>query len=737
MPGDREFLERLRAIFAQEAEEHLDAFASGLIALEKADTDDARRELLERIFRGMHSLKGAAHAVERDDIAAVCHPLESLLAGLRDSAVPLDPGLLDLLHDASSGLRRIVDGAASPGEVEALSARVEAAVATTGKPRARKKKAVPAEPRLARDMVQPATRRTPADTIRASTAKVDALFRQAEELIAAKLWTGKHGAELRSLAADLAARHDALARAHALLVDAAGSSGEAALNAAANALETEVAHAAAAQQKARFLAQGFEADRRTLSRSVDNLLEDARMLLMQPLSALLESVPRLVRELAREQGKEVDVVVRGEDIELDRRIQENLKDPLIHLVRNAVDHGIETPAAREAAGKPRRATLTITATQTDVGKVSLVIADDGGGIDPERLREAAARQGEDVAGLSEGDLVRLIFRPGLSTSPEVTDVSGRGVGLAIVQEKVEGLGGSIDVSSHKGAGTRFRLLLPVTLASLRGVVVSAVGRSFVIPTAGIERVARVAPGEIRSVENRDTVHLDGHTLPVVRLADLLELEHPPVAAEGRVPLVVLAAGGEHVAVVVDRIEREQEVLLKDLGGRIVRARNVSGVTMLPGGQLAPVLNVSDLVQSSRGVSPSRPAAETEPRPAAATSVLVVEDSITARALLKNILEAAGYKVRTAVDGIDALTTLRVEPVDVVVSDVEMPRMNGFDLTARIRADRALAHIPVILVTALDSRDHRERGIEVGASAYIVKSRFDQAGLLQAIRRLAG
>jgi two-component system chemotaxis sensor kinase CheA len=339
--------------------------------------------------------------------------------------------------------------------------------------------------------------------------------------------------------------------------------------------------------------------------------------------------------------------------------------------------------------------------------------------------------------MAEHDLTRLVFRSGISTSPVVTDVSGRGLGLAIVQEKVEGLGGSIDVASRPGAGTSFRLLLPVTLASLRGVVVSTAGQSFVIPTAGIERVERVGRDAIRSVENRDTVHLNGHTLSVVRLADLLELERPAATAEASVPLLVLAAGGERIAVAVDRIELEQEVLLKDLGGRIVRARNVSGVTMLSSGQLAPVLNVSDLIQSSRGVSLQGTAARAEPQPAAATSVLVVEDSITARSLLKNILEASGYQVRTAVDGIDALTTLRVEPVDIVVSDVEMPRMNGFDLTARIRADRALAGIPVILVTALDSREHRERGIEVGASAYIVKSKFDQAGLLQAIRRLAG
>src|SRR5690606_3582981 len=217
------------------------------------------------------------------------------------------------------------------------------------------------------------------------------------------------------------------------------------------------------------------------------------------------------------------------------------------LVRNGVDHGIEKPAEREAAGKPRRATLTITAAQTDVGKVSLTIADDGRGIDVEKLRQAAQRLGtetaQDLAGMTAGDLTRLVFRSGVSTSPVVTDVSGRGLGLAIVQEKVEGLGGSIDVTSQVGVGTTFRLLLPVTL---RGGVVSAAGQSVVVPTAGIERVERVEPGAIRSVENRETVHLNGHTLSVVQLADLLELERPPATAEGGVQLVVLAAGGERI-----------------------------------------------------------------------------------------------------------------------------------------------------------------------------------------------
>ncbi|MGB7543617.1 MAG: response regulator, partial [Burkholderiales bacterium] len=328
-----------------------------------------------------------------------------------------------------------------------------------------------------------------------------------------------------------------------------------------------------------------------------------------------------------------------------------------------------------------------------------------------------------------------VFQSGVSTSPIITDVSGRGLGLAIVREKVERLGGSVAIESRPGAGTRLRIALPLTLATFRGVIVRAGERLFVIPAASFERVVRVAKEDIRTVENRETIPLGGRAVSLVGLGDLLELPRKAGEAADSVQAVVLGLGAARIAFRVEQVLGEQEVLVKTLGPQLARVRNVAGASVLGTGQVVPVLNVPDLMHSAvkRATVPIAPVAESAG--AQQRSILVVEDSITSRALLKNILESVGYRVTTAVDGIDAYTALKTATFDLVVSDVEMPRMDGFDLTAKVRADKQLAELPVVLVTALGSPEHRERGIDVGANAYIVKSSFDQSNLLEIVRRL--
>jgi two-component system chemotaxis sensor kinase CheA len=420
-----------------------------------------------------------------------------------------------------------------------------------------------------------------------------------------------------------------------------------------------------------------------------------------------------------------------------------MKDPLIHLLRNCIDHGIENPAVREKKRKPPQGTIALAISQQDGGKVELLVADDGAGIDAARVKAAARKLGmvaeEEAEKLGERETLALVFRSGVSTSPIITDVSGRGLGLAIVREKVERLGGAIAIESHPDAGTSFRIVLPLTLATFRGILVRAGDRLFVIPAASVERVTRAAETDIGTVENRETIVLGGQAVALVGLSDMLELPRAAAseAADRGASAVVLGAGPERIAFRVDEVLGEQEVLVKTLGRQLARVRNVAGASVLGTGQVVPVLNVPDLMKSAvkRAAAHAPVAAVEEPAGAQQRSILVVEDSITSRALLKNILESAGYRVATAVDGIDAYTALKTATFDLVVSDVEMPRMDGFDLTARVRADKRLAELPVVLVTALESREHRERGIDAGASAYIVKSSFDQSNLLEVIRRL--
>jgi two-component system chemotaxis sensor kinase CheA len=407
-------------------------------------------------------------------------------------------------------------------------------------------------------------------------------------------------------------------------------------------------------------------------------------------------------------------------------------------VRNCIDHGLENPTEREKKQKPPRATITIAISPKSGGKVEIIVSDDGAGIDIQRVRTAAVGLGvvsrDDVEKMDEREALSLVFRSGISTSPMITEVSGRGLGLAIVQEKAEKVGGMVSVETQPGVGTLFRLALPLTLATFRGILVRLDENLWVLPTMYVQRVLRVGWDEIKTVENRETIQVTGRAVSLVRLRDVLGITEggPAPDRKRKLPIVLLTWAGKQLAFVVDEILHDQEVLVKGLGKQLPRVRNVAGATILGTGKVVPVLNVADLVRSAVSTAPITPTHEAEEK---RKSVLVAEDSITARTLLKTILESAGYRVRTAVDGAEAFAVLGSEAFDLVVSDVDMPRMSGFDLTAKIRGHRTLSELPVVLVTALESRQDRERGIDVGANAYIVKSSFDQSNLVEVVRRL--
>jgi two-component system chemotaxis sensor kinase CheA len=576
-------------------------------------------------------------------------------------------------------------------------------------------------------------------------------MRQTEELYAPRLAAGQRVIELREAGAALAVWNKERDKVQPVLRTIEWSLASAAQEKGGPAteqplmrglleyLEAEKASLKALELRMANLQNAAECDHRTLSGMADNLLHAVKEMQMLPFTSLFDSLPRLTRELARDQGKQVELVTRGGEIEIDRRILEGMKDPLIHLVRNCIDHGIEKPAVREEKGKTPHGTLVIAVAQKDSGKVEIVVGDDGTGIDVAKVMATARRLGlvsaEESDGFDERDALALVFRSGVSTSPMITEISGRGLGLAIVREKVDQLGGTIAIESEPNAGTTVRMVLPLTLATFRGVLVRTGDRLFIIPVAGVERVTRVPRKDIRTVENRETIPLRGQAVSLVSLSDVLELPRAAGESAENVQTIVLGDGVDRIAFQVDAILAEQQVLVKGLGPQLARVRHVAGASVLGTGEVVPVLNVPDLMRSAKTSAAPHVTQVENAAEKLKQSILVVEDSITSRALLKNILEAAGYHVSTAMDGVDAYTTLKTKTFDIIVSDVEMPRMDGFDLTAKIRADKRLTELPVVLVTALESREHRERGIDVGANAYIVKSSFDQSNLLEVVRRL--
>ncbi len=742
MDKKEEFLARLRETFRIEAAEHLEAISSGLLAIEHAGSA-GRTPLVESIFREVHSFKGAARSVSLTGVEALCLALESIFAAMKEEKLALSTETLDTIHQ---GLGVLASLCANPGappspqdskkEQQALAALQRVVWETSGqhveKTAAAMAPPVPAPP------VPPAVPliagATAADTVRVSTEKLGAILLEAEELVGARIAASSRAAELRALADDLGSwnrRRDRHAvRRH---------QGHEAM--AAELLESERLYTRSLENSLGKLAAAAHQDALSLAASADRLLEETKKVLLFPCSYLLGTLPKVVRELAREQGKEADLIVSGEDIEIDRRVLDELKDPLIHLLRNCIDHGIEKPEARRSLNKPDFGSVTITVKAVEGNRVELTVADDGSGIDAGKVRKAAVRLGliaADAEARSSGDEVTgLVFHSGLSTSPIITDLSGRGLGLAIVREKVEKLGGTITVSSTPGAGTAFRMLVPLSLATFRGVFVEVAGLRFVIPTASVVRVSRVKPTRSGRSRTARPSRLGELAVSLVRLRDVLEFSGPDRRENGAArPVVVVRAADRQVAFLVDEVLGEQEVMVKSLGRQLARVRNIAGASISGSGAIIPILNVADLVESARTAGvPGPVVAGPDSAAARRARLLIAEDSITARTLVKSILEGAGYEVVAAVDGMDALTRLKTEPFDLVVSDVDMPRMNGFELTARIRADKKLGELPVVLVTALGSQKDREYGIEVGANAYIVKSDFDQGNLLEIIRRL--
>ena len=759
---DEDLLKKLLPMFKIEAQDHLRVISSGLIRIEKSEPEN-QAEIIETIYRESHSLKGAARSVNRSDIVAICQSMENVFSAWKREEIAPSPRILDLLHqtvDRASDLitELEISHAGKSGVGEIIRKLEEAALqkhnvsgredrtdlrsdsrAGEHEEGEEKTPGVDSIPKTSTFIPETPPVIVPAPlstgTIRISTAKLDALLLQAEEMLSVKLAAGQRALELKELKNSLAQWKKEMGKKKSFkTTHGRQTPGEARDKGEAGSFLTSF------EGGLTKLIKAAEYDQRSIAVMVDALLDDMKKTLMLPFSSFLESFPRFVRDLSRDAGKEVELNIEGGEIEIDRRVLDEMKVPLIHLVRNCIDHGIEMPADRKKKNKAARGNIKISVSSRD-GSIEIAVCDDGAGIDALKVSSAAQKCGvisrEEASRLGAYETLFLVFRSGVTTSPIITDISGRGLGLAIVREKVEKLNGAISIDTQPDIGTSFRMVVPLTLATFRGVLVRVAGHLFVLPSANVERVARVRKDEIQTVENRETLSLDGHAVSLVRLGAVLEFETTPGRVYGDGPYVqiaVLGSAGKRMAFLVDEVLQEQEILVKNLGPQLSRVRNIAGATLLGTGKVAPIINVHDLMISAVKVAPT-PAETIVGGPQKRLSVLVVEDSITARTLLKTILESAGYEVATAVDGIDAFTALKTSEFNLVVSDVEMPRMNGFDLTAKIRTDTRLSDLPVVLVTALESREDRERGIDVGANAYVVKSSFEQSNLLEVIRRL--
>lgn len=789
MSSDEEFLKRLHGAFLEEGAELLAAISNRISEIENSDNHEQILKLLGKVLSSLHSLKGSARAVNESELVAICQNMEGAFGRIKQQneenmprvlALEL-PVLLEIVDTMSeffdmdagiagdgtglseiekSGLRGAVDI-----KLGALEKKLE--IAAPDKPifidkpdlsqvqtgtfnvtELRSMLSSMREDQLAKDdksdsgekpsvAISKPTRTEESQTVRVPMDRLDKLLLESEELLVLRGQMADrlgHLNELRSIMRELARQSK---QSHSPM-----------------AAEIERAYKQIASMS-RVQVRENSASALMLSRFSDT----AKTLTLQPISTALEVFPRVVRDLSRELHKEADITIDGGHLEIDRRVLEKLKEPLMHILRNALDHGIETPDEREARGKPRKARLKLNVKQLSVDNLEITVTDDGAGVNAARVREKAVRQNiitqEEAKQLSYAQTLALIFRPDFSTREEVSEVSGRGLGLAIVKEKIEELSGRLEIQSTLHEGTTFKIILPTKMAAFGGIKLEAQGQAFVMPVSGLVRALRVHPLAMEIVEGRRTFFVDGKLIPVATLAQALGLpereEEEKHAKFKYLEMLVMHSREKTAGILVDHVLDQGEFLVKKLGFPLDKLSNFAGATILSGGKPALVLNTHDLVESVHNIKTLPSQGSTSLLAGLLDSmeskqnynreieqdktILIVEDSITSRVLLKNIFESAGYTVRMATDGEEGLKQLRRIKPALVVSDVEMPNLDGLGLTLAIRQDPYLMDLPVILITSLASEADRAAGIAAGANGYFVKGDINQTGLLDLVRKL--
>ncbi|MDP9315028.1 MAG: hybrid sensor histidine kinase/response regulator [Chloroflexota bacterium] len=774
----------LSAFYAQFREETADnvrMVADGLLLLERNPAD---RATLDGVFRAAHTVKGSARLLGFNAVASVAHAMESLLGAMRAGSVKLSPALNDLLLQANDTVLALATAASenrsSTLDTSGLIASLEqAALSEAAAPIPSPPTNAPLPPREdqrsapapsvapgaaeqvpvegptvppAAPLASPAPSAMPPATgskqrqsggasvsgktratVRVRVDRLDRLLAVAGELTVGQQADSLHIQSLQHLTL-LVSQQQAVLQAVSSELDRVRVPAVQRQNLLQHIDELrmqagELNHLLRSQQ------EGYLRRSAAHASLVEELEAEVFAARLVPAATIFATLPRAIRELARSLDKQVELELQGEETEADRKVLDALGDPLLHMVRNAVDHGLESAAERVAAGKTPGGRLIIAAT-ADHGQIRIAVTDDGRGMDPHKLRAVAVRKGlidEATANaLTDAEALELIFMPGFSMSPIITDVSGRGVGMDVVRSRMVELGGQVVVDSQVDVGTTITLVLPVSLMTSQVILVEAGKQLWAIPSRNCRGVLRMERESVHRVEGQPLLQYDGKTVPIVALADLLDLPVEPLGNSAQGHALLLAAA-RPIAVLVDRLVDEREVVIKPLGPLFGTHPVAAGVAPLPDGSLAVVVSTQGLANRTRR---ARLASPERVRTRRLYRLLIADDSFTTRELLRSILQSAGYEVATAVDGQDALDKLRADGrFDLVVSDVEMPRLDGFGLTAGIRADPRSAHVPVIIVTSLHSDEHKHQGVTAGAQAYIVKSQFDQSNLLAAVRDL--
>ena len=762
-------------LFRTEAEAQTAILNEGLLEIEKDPTSE---QWLECLMRAAHSVKGAARIVGLTQIVKVAHALEDCFVAAQKQQIVIGPDQADILLKGADTLTQmstlseknfeewIADHLA---EIDRLLSSLESV--KTGGPGAAKKEA-PSTPVVSKREPPPveqaetpppvtaipqhqpeAQRGTGTTTARASAAQGAAEGVQgrgvrvsAENLSRMMGLAGESAVQAHRLEAfttalvGLKSRHAELLRllrASDRIQESLPSNGR-----VSEAMREVLQKAETFQQLAMERIEEFDVIARQLMDVADRLYREAIASRMRPFADAVSGFPRLIRDLSKQLGKKVKFEVLGKRTQVDRDILDKLEAPLTHLLQNSVDHGIEPPAERLAAGKNVEASLKLEARHR-AGRLTITVSDDGRGIDVERLREKIVEKGLAAEGpahrLSEAEVLAFLLLPGFTTVDNVSDISGRGVGLDVVQSFLHEAGGSLRIENQHGRGVRFHLEMPVTRSVMRALVAEIAGTPYAFPLGRIERLVDVSASEVKTVEGRQYFPLDGRNIGVIDARQVLELAGQAAQGE-KWPVVVIGDEKELYGIKVDRFLGERELVVRTLDTRLGKVQDLSAVSLMEDGSPVLILDVEDLRRSIQNLLSGRRLEKIRSGvfdQKKRKRVLVVDDSITVREIARRILQNRGYEVDVAVDGIDGWNSLHSGQYDLVVSDVDMPRMNGFDLVWRIRRDPRFSALPVMIVSYKDRKEDRMKGLEVGANYYFTKGGFHDETFMKAVVDLIG
>ncbi len=741
----------LIAIFKAETEEHLIKLENGLVELEKQPENLG---LVGGLNREVHTLKGAARVFGFSQIQEIAHRIEDIFEEVAAKRSVFSPFIAERIFKGLDAIRAILEKIVQEQEIDVDASDLCGDLKTcipAKQENGTEKKPAPGkeqEGRKTRGEAVPSMKEggsspLPAqrdEYIRVPLSRVDKLLYLVGEVVIHKMKSSAKIARAKKLAKlSKEVQKSISCLSEAIKKESSPHEGE---------VTKLLSQCDAQMQKLREhtlkLYDHVSTETFHLDPVIDELQARIKEIKMLPLSTILEGFPRMVRDIASQQGKEVNLVVSGEETELDKKVLEGIKTSLIHILRNCIDHGMEAPDVRVALSKPRYGTIKVSASH-EGDNVVIRVEDDGRGMDTDQIRQTALKKGlvtnDDLKGMKDKEVLNIVFMNGYSTSPIVTDVSGRGMGLDIVRRDITHLKGRVMLDTQKNRGTKFTLVLPLTIAIIQVLLVKVQNMLFAVPMLSITESLRVNSDDVSTVEGRMAIPFRGHIVPLVRLNEALGL---PAASEeeGKVRntmlAVMVASVDRRVGFIVDEIVGEEEVFIKSLGKHLGKIRNVSGAVIMATGEVAVVLDIEDLIAHStlglQLVTRKRDALKGKGKE---KRILVVEDAFSTRELEKSILETHGYLVDTAVDGLDALDRMTGNQYDLIVSDIEMPRMDGFELCSTLKKNEGYKDIPFVMVTAMQKEEDKRRGMEVGAAAYIVKSGFEQTNLLDTIDRLVG